>query len=274
MAQGRGWAASRRHRPERLDGDGYDPVMSEQPTARDVAQAWRPQRPGRRAPKDIANAVVEPDWGGMRAVAALSTEEASLYRDGGEVPAPDELLRALLDAFLAVEAVVEGHLTTAALRSSEGALPPAPEVERPPILVPRAMRKNVRDDPFVHARDYEAAAKRLEPLVRESLERGERHAFVATDLLWLDGQSLAEVPLLERRRILEGVLEESFLVRISTIVRPSAVLTLVTWGSLGFRELSYRGASSRYLAGRENEDWAVARAPDTPVGAPRPVAPR
>ena len=186
------------------------------------------------------------------------------------MPVPDELLQALLDGFGAGEAVIEGHVTTAALRSSTGAFPKMPTVERPPILVPRAIRKDVKDDPFVRARDYEQAAARLEPAVREALERGERHAFVAIDLLWVDGSSLADVPLLERRRILEGVLSESYLVRISAIVRPSAVLTLVTWGALGFRDLSYRAANSRYLAGREQPDWAVARAPDHAGGRPEP----
>jgi hypothetical protein len=248
--------------------------MSEDPHPREIAAAWQPQRPGRRSAKEIPDAIVEPDWGGMRVVAALTEDEAALYRGGGEVAAPDELLEALLDAFGAVDAVIEGNVTTAALRSSEGAFPTAPKVERPPILVPRALRKDVKDDPFVRARDYEAAAQRVEPVVREALERGERHAFVATDLLWLDGQSLVDVPLLERRRILEGVLEESFLVRISVIVRPSAVLTLVTWGALGFRDLSYRAANSRYLVGQENADWAVTRAPDSPTGIPKPVAPR
>ena len=243
-------------------------------TPRDVAAAWQPQRPGRRGAKDIPDAIVEPDWGGMRVVAAITEDEVALYSDGGEVPVPDELLQALLDAFGAVEAVIEGHVTTAALRSSTGAFPKMPTVERPPILVPRAIRKDVKDDPFVRARDYEQAAARLEPAVREALERGERHAFVATDLLWVDGSSLADVPLLERRRILEGILSESYLVRISAIVRPSAVLTLVTWGALGFRDLSYRAANSRYLAGREQPDWAVARAPDTPAGVPKAVGPR
>jgi hypothetical protein len=248
--------------------------MSDEPASRAVAEAWQPQRPGRRAAKDIPDAIVEPDWGGMRAVAALSIDEVALFGPGGQLPAPDELLRALLDNFLAVEAVVEGSVTTSALRSSEGVFPTAPSVERPPILVPRALRRNVKDDPYVHARDYEAAAAHLEPLVRESLERGERHAFVATDLLWLDGQSLLDVPLLERRRLLEGVLEESYLVRRSPFIRPSSVLTLVTWGSLGFRELSYRASNSRYLPGQENADWAITRAPDAPVGVPKPAAPR
>ena len=82
----------------------------------------------------------------------------------------------------------------------------------------------------------------------EALARGERHAFVATDLLWLDGQPLDDVPLLERKRQLEAVLDESYLARVSTFVRPSAVMTLVSWGTLGFRELSYRASNSRYLA--------------------------
>jgi hypothetical protein len=248
--------------------------MPDAPHPRDVAAAWLPQRPGRRGAKDIPDAIVEPDWGGMRVVAALTEDEAQLYRDGGAVPAPDELLRALLDGFTALDAVIEGHVTTSALRSSEGALPSLPKVERPPILVPRAIRQDVKDDPYVRARDYEASAARMEPAVREALERGERHAFVATDLLWVDGEPLTDVPLLERRRILDGILEESFLVRISPIVRPSAVLTLVTWGSLGFRDLSYRAANSRYAAGQENPDWAVARAPDAPAGVPKPTAPR
>ena len=248
--------------------------MSPETNPREIAEVWRPQRPGRRSTKDIPDAIVEPDWGGMRVVAALTEDEVSLYRDGGQVVAPDELLQALMDAFQAVEAVVEGHVTTSALRSSEGAYPTMPKVERPPILIPKAIRKDVKDDPYVRARDWEQAEARLEPSVRDALERGERHAFVATDLLWLDGQSLLDVPLLERRRLLEGVLAESFLVRHSPYVRPTAQLTLITWGSLGFRELSYRAANSRYLAGREQPDWAIARAPDAPVGTPKPVAPR
>ena len=248
--------------------------MSDDTAARDVAAAWQPQRPGKRAAKNLVDAIVEPDWGGMRVVAALTVDVAALYRNGGEVAVPEELLQALLDGFRAVDAVIEGHVTTSALRSGEGAFPPSPRVERPPILVPRALRKDVKDDPFVHAREYEAAEARVEPVVLEALERGERHAFVATDLLWVDGQALVDVPLLERRRILDGVIEESYLIRNSPFVRPSAVLTLVTWGTLGFRDLSYRAANSRYLAGSENVDWVITRAPDTPVGVPKPAVPR
>ncbi len=238
-----------------------------------VAEAWRPQRPGRRGAKDIADALVEPDWGGLRVVAALSIEQAALYREGAVVSVPEEILQALLDGFGAVDAVVEGNVTTAALRSSEGAFTEAPKVERPPILVPRVFRSSVKDDPYVHSRDHEAAMEQAAPVTLEALAQGEKHAFVATDLLWLDGQPLDDVPLLERKRLLEAVLTESFLVRVSAFVRPSAVMTLVSWGSLGFKELSYRASNSRYVAGGVNDDWAIVRAPDTPTRAPTPAPP-
>jgi hypothetical protein len=170
-----------------------------------------------------------------------------------------------------VEALIEGCLTTMALKSGEGVLPPMPGVERPPILIPRAIRRDVRDDPFVRARDHDKREAMLAPRILEALGRGERHAFVATDLLYLDGTPLDDVPLLERRRLLDGVLDPSYLVRISPHVKPSAILTLVTWGTLGFRELHYRAANSRYLAGRENPDCALGRPPEGPGGPGGPA---
>ena len=161
--------------------------MADGSPPREVAAAWQPERPGRRSPKDLPNALVEPEWGGLRVAASLAVDEAALWRDGAEMVAPAELLAALVGAFRAVDAVVEGHLTTMALRSGQGALQAPPSVERPPILIPRAFRKSVKDDPFILAREHEARATEVGGSVREALERGERHAFVATDLLWLTG---------------------------------------------------------------------------------------
>lgn len=241
--------------------------MADDPTPREFAMAWRPERAGRRSIRDLGDAIVEPEWGGVRVAACLTVGAAEVWRDGTEVAVPDELPAALVDAFRALDAVVEGHLTTVALQSGEGALPALPTVERPPILIPRGLRKGVKDDPFVAARDHASRAAATEPGVREALERGERHAFVATDLLWLDGESLVNVPLLERRRHLETIFEPSYLVRVTPFVKPSAIVTLVTWGTLGFRELTYRSTNARYLAGRENPDRAVTRPPDGPLGA-------
>lgn len=239
-----------------------------------LAAAWRPQRPGRRGPGDIVDALVEPEWGGARVVAALTPSEAGLYRDGQELAVPEEILQALLDGFGAVDAIVEGHVTTEALRTGEGAFPLPAKIERPPILVPRVFRPSVKDDPYVLSRDHEADSEKHEPVTIDALAHGERHAFVATDLLWLDGQSLTEVPLLERKRLLEAVLIESFLCRVTAFVRPSALMTLVSWGTLGFSEISYRASNSRYLAGEVNPDWAIAKSPHTPTRSPQKAPPR
>lgn len=249
--------------------------MAVDPELLDLAAAWRPQRPGREPLKKILDPLVEPDWNGLRVVCALSVDAAVFVHDGDAIAVPAELPPAMVDAFDGVDALVEGTLTTKALESGEGILPPMAGVERPPILVPRVVRKSVRDDPFVRARDHEAREAAFAGPVLAMLARGERHVFVATDLLWLDGTPLHDVPLLERKRLLDGVLESSYLVRVTPIVRASAILTLVTWGTLGFRDLHYRAANSRYLAGRENPECAVTRPPEGPNGpAKAPVAPR
>lgn len=239
-----------------------------------LAATWRPQRPGTRGPHDIPDALVEPDWGGARVVAALSEDRVALYRDGGEVAVPEDMLEALLDGFTALEAIIEGHVTLAALQTGTGAFPPPLKVERPPLLLPRLNRIKAKEDPFIRVRDREAEALVLEPETIEAVSRGEPHAFVATDLLWLDGEALDDVPLLERKRLLEAVLGESYLVRVSAFVRPSSQSTLVAWGTLGFGELSYRASNSRYLAGRVNEDWAIAQAPASASPMPQPTPPR
>ena len=250
--------------------------MTDPASPREVAAAWLPQLPGTRAPRDVPDAIVEPDWGGTRVVAALTRDEAALYAHGEEVAAPEELLQALLTAFTAFgamsagDAVIEGHLTTAVLRSDEGAYPALPRAERPPFLIPRAFRQGAKDDPFIRARDHVSRAQAMETATLVALPRGEPHAFVATDLLWLDGQSLVAFPLLERKRHLASVLEESHLVRVTVFVRPSTVATLVAWGTLGLRDLSYRAANSRYLPGVANPDWAIGTAPDSPARAPKP----
>ena len=249
--------------------------MAVDPDLLELAAAWRPQRPGREPIKKITDALVEPDWSGLRVVCALSIDAAVFVHDGEAIAVPAELPPAMVDAFDAVDALVEGTLTTKALESGEGILPSMPGVERPPILVPRVVRRSIADDPYVRARDHEAREDAIAGPVLAKLARGERHVFVASDLLWLDGTPLDDVPLLERKRLLDGVLDASYLVRITPIVKPSAILTLVTWGTLGFRELHYRAANSRYLAARVNPDCAVTRPPEGPHGPSKaPVAPR
>jgi ATP-dependent DNA ligase len=228
---------------------------------RAVAAAWLPELPGRVAPRALPDPIVEPDWGGLRCVAAIVGGAAAIYRYGDELDVPAELLGSLAFAFNAADAVVEGHLTTMAFQDGVGAFAPAEHVDRPLFSIP-SIFKGRTEDPYVYARAHQARREAEAPGVLDALEAGEPHAFVAVDILWLDGQDLADVPLLERKRLLDTVLRPSKLVRVTPFVRPaSAPRTLVTWATLGFTNLSWRAANARYLAGRENPGWAVVPAP-------------
>ena len=240
----------------------------------EVATAWRPQRPGRLGARNIPDALVEPDWGGVRVVAALTLDEAAMYREGEVVSVPEEILQALLDGFQAVNAVVEGHLTTAALRNGEGAFPEAEHVDRSPIVVPRVFRSNVKDDPYVRtAATTRSATEKAAPVTMGALAT-RRDARVRGDGPAVAGRAA------DRRRPPAGAQAPPrgdpvgvVLVRVSAFVRPSAVMTLASSASLGFDKLSYRAANSRYAAGEENDESAIVKAPDTPSRAPTPVPP-
>ena len=68
------------------------------------------------------------------------------------------------------------------------------------------------------ARTVAGTAKTRTPPDPASLEK--RRAFVAWDLVELDGQMLHDIPYQERRRLLESVVIESPQVRVSPTVRP------------------------------------------------------
>ena len=74
-------------------------------------------------------------------------------------------------------------------------------------------------------------------------------AFVAVDLLLVDDEPILDVPLLERKRILEGVLDEAELVRRTVFVRPPVDPWLGTWRSLGFGRAGLQGGQQPLPAG-------------------------
>jgi hypothetical protein len=239
--------------------------MAIEPVLRELATAWRPQRPGDRRPRDIRDALVEPDWEGLHVVAAVGAGEAMFWHEGEAVIVPGELDRATAAAFNASAALLEGRLTTSALRSGEGVKVGSTPVERPSLIIPRALRRrDLRTPADEHERRKAAEAA----TVIAALAGGTRHAFVATDLLWLDGMALDGIPLLERKRLLASVIDETDLVRVGAYVTEASIATHVTWAAMGFRELHYRAANSRYRTGEVNPDCAVAPPPAS-VGSAR-----
>ena len=83
-------------------------------------------------------------------------------------------------------------------------------------------------------------------------------AFVAVDLLRVDGQELFDIPLLERKRLLEAILVESERVRVSPFTQPPLGHWLRTWRAAGFRGVVLKAANSRYRPGHESEEWVAA----------------
>jgi hypothetical protein len=86
---------------------------------------------------------------------------------------------------------------------------------------------------------------------------GKDVAFVAIDLLSVDGQRLFDIPQLERKRLLESVVRQSPLVRLSPWVTPPIDAWLRTWRASGFKGAILKSANGRYVPGSKTVEWAL-----------------
>lgn len=237
-----------------MTGQTIDPVEARQGErgAMAVLARLRPQPFGSGNLDRIRDPLIEPLWSGVRALAAVEAGTAALVDPDGE-PIDDQpaVLEALVEAGMAEGLVLDGFLTKQA--APEGSrpyaaiddLPSASQMISRPLLGIAPARAVER----TKARE---AAREAQTFGPEDTVR-----FVATDLLWLDGESLLDVPLLERRRLLDSVITESDLVRRGVFVRPPIGTWIGSWRSLGFTELVYRSANSRYRPGQPSPDWIV-----------------
>ena len=81
--------------------------------------------------------------------------------------------------------------------------------------------------------------------------------FVAVDLLRVDGTVLLDVPLLERKRLLESVIAPGPLLRVSEHVRPPADPWVATWKSMGLAGGILKAAYSRYHPSDDTVEWRL-----------------
>lgn len=209
---------------------------------------WRPQqyRPTRRTPA-IRDPILEPLWSGLRVMAHFRADVSGdgtgalqlLDADGVEVSdIATEAAEALRGAVLAIDAVIDGILTRQATTGGEGAgIVPWAEISPTGMLLPRTPELT-----FAPSKD----APRDTPI-----------AFVGLDLLVVDGQPLFDLPLLERKRVLESLIVESELVRVSPHVRPPIGQWLSSWQSAGFRGVMMKAANSRYRPGELSAEWTA-----------------
>jgi bifunctional non-homologous end joining protein LigD len=211
---------------------------------------WRPQQFGRggRIPKD---AIIEPSWNGIRVLARFQGGRLRFIdTEGVDCTAEFQAVAdAVTAAALASALVLDGYLTSEPTQDLTGIT--APEVSGPnagQLMAQLFVGERL-------ARPAQSAER------SQNLDPSGPIAFVAVDLLTIDDSILFDVPLLERKRLLDGALKESELVRVTPFVRPPIGSLLNTWRGSGFDALAYKGANSRYTPGARNDDWSIVRMP-------------
>lgn len=217
----------------------------------------RPAGFGKRNVREIRDPVVEPLWRGDRVLVEAAGGQVT-FRDveGAALETDAAIVAALEQAIQAESALIDGYLTYQPTQPSHALLVGSE--------VPTAGQ--MASQIFVGKGLKSRAMRPIEQLESKNAARNAAPpdhplAFVAIDLLLIDGQSLLGIPLLERKRLLESVLQEAELVRRTPYVRLPVDAWLASWRSMGFRELAYKAANGRYFPGERNDDWALVTIP-------------
>ncbi len=209
---------------------------------------WRPldARPSKRPPA-ISNPIIEPLWRGTRVLAHFRATPDGPRQgnvelrdsDGVDVSSDFALeAEALESAICANDAVIDGILTDQAMASGLGiGIVTRAEIRPLGMLIGKGAEITVAPP-------------------REQ-ERNLEVAFVALDLLYVDGEPFINVPLLERKRQLEGLFVPSDLARISPYVRPPIAQWLNSWKSAGFSGVVMKASNSRYRPADVQREWAI-----------------
>jgi ATP-dependent DNA ligase len=208
---------------------------------------WRPQALGNR-PHSVIDPIVEPRWGGVRVLVRIDAGVATVVdEDGLDCTAEfDQLAAAIMAATRARSVVLDGHLTVEPTQQSTG-------IALGGVQAPTG--RQVAKQMFVGS----TKTSRQEP--RPPLDPDRPIAFVAVDMLRIDDSPLLDVPLLERKRLLDGALEQNEVVRITPFIRPPLGSLLETWRAVGFREIVFKASNSHYVPGGRGNEWSVARMP-------------
>ena len=179
-----------------------------------------PQRPRYvRERAELPNHILEPDWVGKRALARVGHAGPRFVGYAGEVEGPRELYDAIVAEAQCTTAIIDGVLVSDWRDESELEL-----------------------DPQGNAFTRNASTRLI---------------FAAFDLLEVDGESLLDIPLLERKRHLEGLLVPSVNVRLTPFVTRGLRSWRETLIAQGFRRIVLKNWNSGYAPGRTTNDWLV-----------------
>jgi len=210
---------------------------------------------GAKNAKQIHDPICEPLWAGVRVLVEVD-EFGVRIRDrvGEPLDGWQALREAIVQATAADSAVVDAYL-----------VPPFPETagisSGPPDAVPTSAQ--MARQMFLGGGGKTKAREAVEDsIAREvDLDPDDPAGLVAIDLLWLDGDSLLDVPLQERKRLLDSVVVDGDLVRRTVHVRPPVDHWYPQWRAFGFREFAVKDANSRYEPGKASDLWATAQIP-------------
>jgi len=224
----------------------------------DLARPLRPQEFGKTRPTSIADPLVEPAWPGLRVLAAVGGGRATLWIDGEAVDEHGDLRAALEDATAGLGgdgAILDGYLTKQIASEGVGVHTWVNEYPTLSGQMSKMLVGGRRD------RLAEVERRREEELAAIRFDEEEAVNLVVVDLLWLDGQWLLDVPLLERKRVLESILPPGQLVRPGPFVRQPIGSWIGSWRAQGFRAMTFKAANSRYRPGETSADWTLADMP-------------
>jgi len=186
----------------------------------EVKQGLLPQRPKAvREQAERPGYILEPAWSGIRALVRIGQGGPGFVGYGGPIDGPEGLHDAIAAEARCRSAILDG------------------------VLV----------DEWTDERDLEVdAAGNAIPRPAAA-----RQIFSAFDLLEVDGVPLLDVPLLERKRHLEGVLIPSLNVRLTPFVSRSLRSWRDTLAGLGFGRVVMKDWNSRYSPGQTVPTWLV-----------------
>jgi hypothetical protein len=224
--------------------------------------AWRPQRFGRYNGRKIHDPLIEPVWVGERVLAHVETvgpraadgrSFVAIQDETGELldEAYPDVAEAIGAASRASSLVIDGYLTDRVDRGSAGvaltavAMPTASDMTRQLLMG--------------GGRRHEGLDRIDRPV---PVDPPSATTFVAVDLLMVDDEEILDVPLLERKRVLESVLDENRFVRRGIYVRPPLDAWLISWRSIGFHAIAFKAANGRYRPGLDNDGWAISEIPN------------
>jgi len=218
-------------------------------------RTWRPQAFGRRPAREVPDPLIEPLWSGERILLAMSSPDAEpeFHDVDGETlegTALAAIAAELRPAMRTWSFVVDGYLTRQATMPEQGTDQGIATPSAGQLVGQMMFGRRLAEAVSAKVASQEAATDANLPV-----------CFVAIDLLAIDDDTLLDVPLLERKRILDGAFEERALVRRTPFIRPHVKGWMVAWRGMGFRELAYKAANSRYTPGRPNDDWAAVAIP-------------